>query len=344
MMTTTRLYDTNAPASMSSWSEPRGWFLKKWFYKAFLGNKFIRLLCCVCDDRLLDDMKLESNIRDEIRRELTMHRRGTGRKAVTDAALDIYEETGYDLRHFAHDRALEREAALEEAAEERKQAAARRRTVELEARERVRVEAVRQAVEERRHNEAMQLQREVGNAHIQMISEIVGVSFEQVQEAIRGVTSGPVLAIAPSTEQESRRIAVTQHLERVAAERLLGGDVEESSEGGDDPPEELEEHKECNHGTRVIPRFVAAVCCALRGKFGVMSPSEANRLLIQREYLKLCRETDIRNVDAATHQQWVLNTYFNEGVMEHLATTRARVPAWLARAFGSNQMVGPTVC
>lgn len=293
----------------------------------------MRRLFCLCDDRILDDIKQEACMRDEIRREIMMHRRGTGRMAVTDAALDIYEETGYDMRQHARDRILARQLAREAHVAERERAVEIRRQEQQAAREEERLRVHREAQEERQHRESLALQREMANAHIRMVSEIMGVRFEEVPEPTQSV--GHHLAIEPSAEQERRRLELCPG---------SASAVEEQSNSDAEPEQEEEEHVECNHTARVIPRFVAAVCCALRAKFGNMVGNEANRLLIQREYLKLCRETDIRNVDAATHQQWVMNTFFNEGVMEHLATTRGRLPPWLARAFGTSQVCAPTVC
>lgn len=95
---------------------------------------------------------------------------------------------------------------------------------------------------------------------------------------------------------------------------------------------------------RVVPRFAAAVTLCLRAKFGHLSGNEANRLLIEREYLRVMRETSVRNVDVIAHQQWVINTYFNEGVFEELPTVRTRIPRWLREAFGSVPRAEPTIC
>ncbi len=93
----------------------------------------------------------------------------------------------------------------------------------------------------------------------------------------------------------------------------------------------------------IVPKFAASVVLALRAKFGKLAPHEANRLLIEREYLKLCRDTTVRNVDVELHRQWVINAFFNEGITDECATVRARVPRWLREAFGSVPNASPAI-
>jgi len=94
----------------------------------------------------------------------------------------------------------------------------------------------------------------------------------------------------------------------------------------------------------VVPKFTASVVLALRAKFGKLAVNDANRLLIEREYLKLCRDTSVRNVDVELHRQWVMNTFFNEGITDECATVRTRVPRWLREAFGGVPNAAPVVC
>jgi len=95
---------------------------------------------------------------------------------------------------------------------------------------------------------------------------------------------------------------------------------------------------------RVVPKFAASVVLCLRAKFGNLALTEANRLLIEREYLKVCRESTVRNVDSVAHQQCIMNAYFTEGVLDEQCTVRARAPRWLREAFGSVPRVSPSVC
>jgi hypothetical protein len=104
--------------------------------------------------------------------------------------------------------------------------------------------------------------------------------------------------------------------------------------------EELPTHRKVS----IMPRFVAALVVVLRTKFGRLGVNEANRLLIEREYLRICREGSVRLCDVAHHSQWVYNAYFNEGVFEEMPLARVRVPSWLRRLIGSSPVVPPQVC
>jgi len=75
-----------------------------------------------------------------------------------------------------------------------------------------------------------------------------------------------------------------------------------------------------------------------------MAFHEANRLLIEREYLKVCRDANVRHCDIEYHRQFVINAYFNEGVTDELSTVRTRLPRWLRAAFGPVPNAAPTVC
>lgn len=99
-----------------------------------------------------------------------------------------------------------------------------------------------------------------------------------------------------------------------------------------------------NPQARIIPKFAAAVCLHLKAKFGHLSRDEANMLVVQRDYLKICREHGVRDVDIASHRQFVLNAFFTEDVMEHIALTRTRAPKWMRRREAPSLPAKPQVC
>jgi hypothetical protein len=102
--------------------------------------------------------------------------------------------------------------------------------------------------------------------------------------------------------------------------------------------------KPVHHKLSVIPKFVAAMVICLRAKNGNMPLNEANRLLVEREYLRMCREGNVRQCDIVHHSQWVYNAYFGEGVLDELPTTRARIPKWMRAVLGSAPKCSPAVC
>lgn len=95
---------------------------------------------------------------------------------------------------------------------------------------------------------------------------------------------------------------------------------------------------------KLVPRFAAAMVIRLRAKFGRLPLDNANRLLIEREYLRVCREGSVRDVDTVMHAQHVYNAYFNEGVLDQVGTARHRAPGWLRRAFGLVPNAPAVVC
>lgn len=96
----------------------------------------------------------------------------------------------------------------------------------------------------------------------------------------------------------------------------------------------------------VVPKFAAAVSLEIRTRLGKMQANEANMLLVQRKYLEICRRHGVRDSDTIAHQQFVMNTVFTEDVLDHVASVRKRMPAWLRWATDTKGPVsgGPTVC
>lgn len=80
---------------------------------------------------------------------------------------------------------------------------------------------------------------------------------------------------------------------------------------------------------KIVPRFAAACAVHLRAKLGALSQSDANILLVQRKYLEVCRRHGVRDVDTVLHQGFVMNAVFTESVLDDLAASRRRLPAWI---------------
>jgi len=79
----------------------------------------------------------------------------------------------------------------------------------------------------------------------------------------------------------------------------------------------------------IVPKFAAACVLHLRAKLGALSNSEANVLLVQRKYLEVCRKHGVRDVDVVLHQGFVMNAMFTESVLDDIASSRRRLPAWM---------------
>lgn len=96
----------------------------------------------------------------------------------------------------------------------------------------------------------------------------------------------------------------------------------------------------------IIPRFASAAAIAVRSKLGPMGPTEANILLVQREYRSMCRKHGVRDVDIVSHEQFVTNTVFSETVLDHVSRVRSRLPDWLRWLddLGQPERLAPTVC
>ncbi len=79
----------------------------------------------------------------------------------------------------------------------------------------------------------------------------------------------------------------------------------------------------------VLPKFAAACVVELRAKFGVMPEDNASVMLLQREYLKLCRDHHVRQSDTALHRQLVINSYYRDSNDHYAAYARYNAPKWL---------------
>jgi len=80
---------------------------------------------------------------------------------------------------------------------------------------------------------------------------------------------------------------------------------------------------------KIVPKFAAACALHIRTKLGALTNNEANVLLVQRKYLELCRKHGVRDVDTVLHQGFVMNAVFTESVLDDVAASRKRLPAWI---------------
>lgn len=86
---------------------------------------------------------------------------------------------------------------------------------------------------------------------------------------------------------------------------------------------------------KVAPKFAAACVLHIRCKLGVLSPTEANVLLVQRKYLEVCRKHGVRDGDTIAHQQHVLNSFFTQSVLDDVGLVRRKLPRWVLALQGS---------
>lgn len=96
----------------------------------------------------------------------------------------------------------------------------------------------------------------------------------------------------------------------------------------------------------VVPRFAAAMTLHLRSRLGRMGPSEANQLLVEREYNRLCRAYGVRDADIAAHYAHVKNAYFGEQVFDRIPLARTRMSRFArwAMDFSPMPIVPPQAC
>lgn len=96
---------------------------------------------------------------------------------------------------------------------------------------------------------------------------------------------------------------------------------------------------------KVSPKFIAAAVNQLRAKLQRLEHNAANELTVSLEYGRLARDGSVRACVIDVHRQHVINAYFSQSGSERVATSRARVPAWLKRALGYETiMSAPVAC
>lgn len=321
------LIDVTHLAPKDPWSNPSSRGL---LHNLLIKWKWLRVLCCV-DDSLLEEVQLECTTRDAVRRELMCHLEGYNQDSVVETMRDVYAETGYDLSNF-------RAQAAEKEERERKQRLVQLLTELRAAEEKLQKELSDYAqmwfpVSLERHTQSEW--NNIANNYnrgLESITRPAVSNMDRLRAHIReidptheAVRSQPSRVVVPEESQPAPSIIESGHQAVV-------------------PPQAEPAPKPAAPRALIVPRFTAALVVALRAKFGRLPINEANRLLIEREYLKVCRDMNVRHVDIEYHRQFVINAYFNESVTDHLATVRVRLPRWLRSAFGFTPYAGPTVC
>nr|WRQ65377.1 hypothetical protein [Tolivirales sp.] len=76
--------------------------------------------------------------------------------------------------------------------------------------------------------------------------------------------------------------------------------------------------------TKVVPLFAASMVAHLRAKLGRLPKSEANYLVLQREYLRKCKLHHVRDVDVLAHEQHVINAFFGDETFDRVGFGKVR--------------------
>ncbi len=76
---------------------------------------------------------------------------------------------------------------------------------------------------------------------------------------------------------------------------------------------------------RFVPRFVVSVVVAVRSRLGMLKMTDANRLLVEREALRLMRAYNVRELDCASHMPAIMRNYFYNDVHYRVATCTSRM-------------------
>lgn len=116
---------------------------------------------------------------------------------------------------------------------------------------------------------------------------------------------------------------------------LVNGDLPES-DAGCDPLDRMvvgleNEGVPLRTGTgrvRIESRFVATMVLALRCALGRLPLTAANKLVVEREYLRLCRARNMRLTVTESNRALTIDSYFEEECMDRIVT-RGRLPKWL---------------
>ena len=81
-----------------------------------------------------------------------------------------------------------------------------------------------------------------------------------------------------------------------------------------------------------IPRFTAAMFLYLRTKHANLQRTDANVLIVKKEYLRKCAKLNMRDVDIVSHQECTIEAYFSERSTDSIAQSHTAIPKWLRRS------------
>jgi len=100
----------------------------------------------------------------------------------------------------------------------------------------------------------------------------------------------------------------------------------------------------CVAPVRIVPAFAADMVLLLKSHLGPLSLTDANVLLVNTEYHRVCRGLSVRYVDQAVHRQHVVNAFFTEDVFDVVGQTRSRLPRWLRLLLGHKGPAASIAC
>lgn len=81
-----------------------------------------------------------------------------------------------------------------------------------------------------------------------------------------------------------------------------------------------------------IPRFTAAMFLYLRTKHANLQRTDANVLIVKKEYLRKCAKLNMRDIDIVSHQECTIEAYFSERSTDSIAQSHTAIPQWLKRS------------
>lgn len=141
-------------------------------------------------------------------------------------------------------------------------------------------------------------------------------------------TSDHVVEAVPQLMSGVEPCSRADRLKLVAAMEAVGSDEAIAAAVADMVDEPVRVLNVCHNAIK-IPRFAAACCVVLRAKLGIMTRMRANELVLQREYLKLCRDRNVRSQYVDMHWFLVRDQYFGTDLDSANRNAHKRLPRWV---------------